>query len=257
MEEIKRLNLDQLKLLAHPLRQRILVAFAGGQPLSVQELAGRLQLPHGKVYYHVRRLVEGGILSEVGQRTVNGIVERLYEPAAAGFTASDEALRDLPAYRTAAGSVADQMFARVVELYRRFQQVRQERERAATTPPDHGVNREPVGFSARFVELYLTAKEEAELARQLQLLFDRYGERQRKRRGMQEPQGGPEAEKAEAAGEGNALPLRRIHYVVLTFSNLTTPDSPTTAEGDIRGESSPDPSGGVHDRSCSSGPRTS
>ncbi|HHV53845.1 MAG TPA: helix-turn-helix transcriptional regulator [Firmicutes bacterium] len=224
MEKVKRLNLDQLKLLAHPLRQRILVAFAGGEPLSVQELAGRLKLPHGKVYYHVQRLAEGGILSEVGQRTVNGIVERLYEPAAASFTTSDEELRDLPGYRAAAGSVADHMFARVVELYRRFQQVRQEREKAATTPRGDGGNREPAGFSASFVELHLTAEEEEELARQLQHLFDRYRERQRARQGTQELQKAQEAEKAEAAGERNAAPLRRIHYVVLTFTNLA-PDS--------------------------------
>lgn len=35
MEKVKRLNLDQLKLLAHPWRQRILTAFAGGEQLSV------------------------------------------------------------------------------------------------------------------------------------------------------------------------------------------------------------------------------
>ncbi|MBE3577243.1 MAG: helix-turn-helix transcriptional regulator [Limnochordales bacterium] len=216
MEKVKRLNLEQLKLLAHPLRQRILRAFAGAEQLSVQELAERLKLPHGKVYYHVQRLVAGGLLAESGHRTVNGIVERLYEPAAADFIVADEELRHLPGYHVLAACVVDNVFAQLIEMYRRFQQL--QAERAAAEPShrasDNNTNRQPAGFSASFADLLLTAEEAEDLGRRVADLIDRYRQRQRAR---------------QSADGSNAVSLQRVQYVVLTFTNLP-PESPKAGE---------------------------
>ena len=101
----------QLRAIASADRLRILQLFAAGEPLSVQEMARRLGQPHGRVHYHVRRLVEAGFLQEVGQREVRGITERFYYVTARYFDASGtlEALpgKGAPARRAAARAVVE------------------------------------------------------------------------------------------------------------------------------------------------------
>jgi Helix-turn-helix domain len=66
-------------LLLHPVRLRIVEAFLGDRALTTTQLRAELpDVPPGSLYRHVARLVDGGVLSVVGERRVRGAVERTY-----------------------------------------------------------------------------------------------------------------------------------------------------------------------------------
>jgi DNA-binding transcriptional ArsR family regulator len=70
---------DLLAALRHQLRRQILQEMAEGpQPLSPRELAGTLDQPLSNVSYHVRVLVECGVLELVGTRQVRGSTQHFY-----------------------------------------------------------------------------------------------------------------------------------------------------------------------------------
>jgi DNA-binding transcriptional ArsR family regulator len=67
-----------VKALAHPLRIRILAMLAERRA-SPTQLADKLGIPVGKVSYHVRTLVNLGVIELVDTRPVRGAVEHFYE----------------------------------------------------------------------------------------------------------------------------------------------------------------------------------
>jgi DNA-binding transcriptional ArsR family regulator len=76
-------NIDDpryVKALAHPVRIRILAMLAERRA-SPTELAATLGLPVGKVSYHVRSLVNLGVIELVDTRPVRGAVEHFYKAA--------------------------------------------------------------------------------------------------------------------------------------------------------------------------------
>jgi DNA-binding transcriptional ArsR family regulator len=75
---------EQLRVLLHPLRARIVTALAG-TALSVKELAGILDLPPTKLYYHLRLLEKAGLVVAVGERRVGNLTECSYSAAAREF----------------------------------------------------------------------------------------------------------------------------------------------------------------------------
>ena len=73
-------------LLLHPVRLRILQAFLGQPERTTADLAAGLDdVPPASLYRHVAKLVDGGVLTVVGERRVRGATERTYRfnPAAA------------------------------------------------------------------------------------------------------------------------------------------------------------------------------
>jgi DNA-binding transcriptional ArsR family regulator len=80
-------RLETVRVLADPLRLRIIEAMAGrlDHPWSVKELARALGEPPTKLYYHVNLLEEHGILVVTGSRLVSGIVEKRYQLVAANI----------------------------------------------------------------------------------------------------------------------------------------------------------------------------
>ncbi len=86
-------SLEALRLLAHPLRLRILEALRGGagEAKTVKQLATELDVPQTKLYYHVNLLAGQGIIRVAGTRTVSGIVEKRYRVSAYRLTV-DKAL---------------------------------------------------------------------------------------------------------------------------------------------------------------------
>ncbi|MBE3582695.1 MAG: helix-turn-helix transcriptional regulator [Limnochordaceae bacterium] len=212
MDSIKKLGLAELKLLAHPLRQRILRAFAGGEQLSVQEIATQLGLPHGKVYYHVQRLAQAGLLVQTGERNINGIIERLYQPAAESFLTVDEELRGLPGYERFSRAVADQAFSEVVRVYKEFQEARAEAARAKRAWPKLSI-----GFS----RAWMTREEQAEVLAQIDKLLKPYSAAVRSRKG-DEP--GDAGRKRGREGDGRRRPgARPVEIVWLWFTDLKEP----------------------------------
>lgn len=81
--------MDPVELLLHPVRLRLVHAFAGGRALTTAQLAARLpDVSQATVYRHVATLAEAGILEVEGEQRVRGFVERRYRlrPQAAAVT---------------------------------------------------------------------------------------------------------------------------------------------------------------------------
>ena len=77
-------DLDTLRLLADPLRLRLLAAFYD-RARSVKEAAARLGLPPAKLYYHVELLERHGLIAIASTRVVSGITEKHYRATARNF----------------------------------------------------------------------------------------------------------------------------------------------------------------------------
>ena len=88
-------TLDQLRVVADPLRQRLLTAFA--QPGTVKAVAARLAEPLTKLYHHVDQLERAGLIRVVSQRKVRGTVERTLQATARRFAVAPDVLSTLEA----------------------------------------------------------------------------------------------------------------------------------------------------------------
>jgi Helix-turn-helix domain len=76
------MSTDQLDLLLHPVRMRLINAMAGALALTTSDLCAHMpDLPKATVYRHVARLVRGGVFEVVGERRVRGAVERQFRLA--------------------------------------------------------------------------------------------------------------------------------------------------------------------------------
>lgn len=73
------IRVDVVDLLLHPVRIRVVHAFAGGRTLTTAELAEYLpDVPKTTLYRHVGILTGAGLLTVVGEQRVHGAVERTY-----------------------------------------------------------------------------------------------------------------------------------------------------------------------------------
>ena len=71
---------QQLRALAHPLRIRLLEAFAQGRRTTMQ-VAEQLGEPPTRLYHHVNALERARVLKLVDRRQVRGATEKYYELA--------------------------------------------------------------------------------------------------------------------------------------------------------------------------------
>jgi len=71
---------QQLRALAHPIRLRLLEAFARGRRTTMQ-VAAQLGEPPTRLYHHVNALERAGILKLVETRQVRGTTEKYFELA--------------------------------------------------------------------------------------------------------------------------------------------------------------------------------
>lgn len=73
------MSMDPVEVIMHPVRIRILRAFAGDETRTTAELCERLAGDsQATIYRHVNVLADAGILEVVGDRRVRGAVERTY-----------------------------------------------------------------------------------------------------------------------------------------------------------------------------------
>jgi DNA-binding transcriptional ArsR family regulator len=73
-------NLETLKVLADPLRLRILEFLA--KPGTVKQIAQKIDRPPTKLYYHFNLLEKHGLIEMVDTRIVSGIIEKHYQASA-------------------------------------------------------------------------------------------------------------------------------------------------------------------------------
>jgi DNA-binding transcriptional ArsR family regulator len=76
-------RLDQAEALLKPQRIEVLRELA--EPRSCTEVGARLGQTPQRVYYHVKRLVEAGLVVVVSERRVRGIMEGVYQATARSY----------------------------------------------------------------------------------------------------------------------------------------------------------------------------
>lgn len=76
-------DIEQAEALLKPQRIEVLRQLA--EPRSCGEVAARLEQTPQRVYYHVRRLVDAGLVEQVSERKVRGISEGIYQAGARSY----------------------------------------------------------------------------------------------------------------------------------------------------------------------------
>jgi hypothetical protein len=80
-------------LVLHPVRLRIILAFARGRRLTPQQVAAVVpDVPQATLYRQIDRLYRGGALAVAAERRVRGAVERTYVLAEGGASVSPKDL---------------------------------------------------------------------------------------------------------------------------------------------------------------------
>lgn len=99
MKNDRRVDLESLKALAHPLRVQIIDALAAYGPHTASGLADRLGESSGATSYHLRQLEKHDFVREVEGKGTGR--ERWWERTPGGFTIGHEHLNESPAARSA------------------------------------------------------------------------------------------------------------------------------------------------------------
>ncbi|ACZ90285.1 helix-turn-helix domain-containing protein [Streptosporangium roseum] len=76
-------QIEQAEALLKPQRIEVLRQLA--EPRTCTEVAARLGQTPQRVYYHVKRLVEAGLVEQVSERKVRGIHEGIYQAGARSY----------------------------------------------------------------------------------------------------------------------------------------------------------------------------
>lgn len=76
-------EIEQAETLLKPQRIEVLRQLA--EPRSCTEVADRLDQTQQRVYYHVRKLVDAGLVTKVAERKVRGIQEGVYQASARSY----------------------------------------------------------------------------------------------------------------------------------------------------------------------------
>jgi predicted DNA-binding transcriptional regulator YafY len=189
------------ELLLHPVRLRIVQAFAGDRTLTTAQLAAELgDVSHASLYRHVALLTKAGVLQVAAERRVRAVVERTYmlrvhaaqiQPDEVAAMTPEQHLAAFMAYT--AGMLSD------AERY------------LMTGTPD------PLrdGASYRMGAMWLTDTEFADLVRDIQKVFlprlaNAPGEGRRRRIVYSVLLPAPEASQGRAGGAKNmAIPAKK------------------------------------------------
>ncbi|MDG4791243.1 helix-turn-helix domain-containing protein [Micromonospora sp. WMMD1102] len=76
-------QIEQAETLLKPQRIEVLRQLA--EPHTCTEVANQLGQTPQRVYYHVKRLVEAGLVDQVSERRVRGITEGIYQASARSY----------------------------------------------------------------------------------------------------------------------------------------------------------------------------
>jgi DNA-binding transcriptional ArsR family regulator len=154
---------EQAEALLKPQRIEVLRQLA--EPHSCTEVAARLDQSPQRVYYHVKRLLDAGLVSQVSERKVRGITEGIYQASARSYWLSPRLVG-----RIGARKVQDELsLGYLLELVEEVQADIATLDRAAAELPSVGVAGEirvPTPRRQEFLD---------DLQSTLQDLFTRYG----------------------------------------------------------------------------------
>ncbi|HEY0450053.1 helix-turn-helix domain-containing protein [Actinophytocola sp.] len=91
-------DIEQAEALLKPARVEVLRKLA--EPRSCTEVAAELDQTPQRVYYHVKRLVDAGLVRQVAERRVRGIHEGLYQATAHAYWLSPRLVGRIGTRRT-------------------------------------------------------------------------------------------------------------------------------------------------------------
>ncbi|HKL10827.1 MAG TPA: helix-turn-helix domain-containing protein [Clostridia bacterium] len=77
-------ELEQIKAVSNSYRIQVIKAF-GGDLATAKTIADKMGEPHAKVNYHIKELLNVGVLELVEEKVRLGIVEKFYKPSAKVF----------------------------------------------------------------------------------------------------------------------------------------------------------------------------
>ena len=147
-------------LVLHPVRLRIILAFARGRRLTPQQVAAVLpDVPQATLYRQIERLYRGGALAVAAERRVRGAVERTYVLAEGGASLSPDELA-----RSSRDDHLGYFTAFVAGLMAQFEQYLER--------PEIDLLKDGVGY--RQVVLNLTDEELSEMAIALNVALGRF-----------------------------------------------------------------------------------
>jgi DNA-binding transcriptional ArsR family regulator len=106
-------DLDQVKVLADPLRLRILEAF--GEERTTKQVADLLGEPPTKLYHHVEALERVGLVELARTRQNRGTVEKYYLAVARSFRADSRLFQPAARARGRKGSALRQMVSTIFD----------------------------------------------------------------------------------------------------------------------------------------------
>jgi DNA-binding transcriptional ArsR family regulator len=154
---------EQAEALFKPQRIEVLRQLA--EPRSCTEVATRLDQTPQRVYYHVKRLVEAGLATQVAERKVRGITEGIYQASARSYWLSPRLVG-----RLGPGKARDELsLGYLLELMEEVQADVAALDRTAPELPSIGVSGEirvPAERRQEFLD---------DLQSMLRGLFTRYG----------------------------------------------------------------------------------
>jgi DNA-binding transcriptional ArsR family regulator len=156
-------QIEQAETLLKPQRIEVLRQLA--EPHTCTEVATQLGQTPQRVYYHVKRLVEAGLVDQVSERKVRGIHEGIYQASARSYWLSPRLVGRLGLRKT-----QDEMsLGYLLNLMEEVQADIAALDRAAPELPSIGVSGE-IRVPAEQRQQFLT-----DLQTTLQDLFTRYG----------------------------------------------------------------------------------
>jgi len=156
-------QIEQAETLLKPQRIEVLRQLA--EPHTCTEVATQLGQTPQRVYYHVKRLVEAGLVDQVSERKVRGIHEGIYQASARSYWLSPRLVG-----RLGLRKAQDEMsLGYLLNLMEEVQADIAALDRAAPELPSIGVSGE-IRVPAEQRQQFLT-----DLQTALQDLFTRYG----------------------------------------------------------------------------------
>ncbi|AVT29734.1 MULTISPECIES: helix-turn-helix domain-containing protein [unclassified Plantactinospora] len=156
-------QIEQAETLLKPQRIEVLRQLA--EPRTCTEVANQLGQTPQRVYYHVKRLVEAGLVDQVSERKVRGISEGIYQASARSYWLSPRLVG-----RLGLRKAQDEMsLGYLLNLMEEVQADIAALDRTAPELPSIGVSGE-IRVPAEQRQQFLT-----DLQTALQELFTRYG----------------------------------------------------------------------------------
>ncbi|GAB3815186.1 helix-turn-helix domain-containing protein [Micromonospora zhanjiangensis] len=157
-------QIEQAEALLKPQRVEVLRQLA--EPRTCTEVGARLDQTPQRVYYHVKRLVDAGLVERVSERRVRGISEGIYQASARSYWLSPRLVGRIGGLRRARDELS---LGYLLDLMEEVQADVAALDRSRPELPSIGVSGE-IRVPAEHRQQFLT-----DLQRTLQDLFTRYG----------------------------------------------------------------------------------